>query len=140
MFFKYSQAIEWYHKAVFPSKIPIFFSGLIIIHGIVQYSMLAIFVTHLTYYWELAPAKAAQIVNIHEGLSSLLVIVVAQLSDSYFGRFNLIIFTHAAFILGLGMIWYETHRERIKALFGALALLTVGKAGRDVTLKAFLAD
>ncbi|PHT40029.1 hypothetical protein CQW23_18883 [Capsicum baccatum] len=38
------------------------------------------------------------------------------------------------------MIWYETHRERIKALFGALALLTVGKAGRDVTLKAFLAD
>ncbi|KAM3266632.1 hypothetical protein P3L10_003627 [Capsicum annuum] len=102
--------------------------------------MLAIFVTHLTFYWELALPKAAQIVNKHEGLSSLLVIVVAQLSDSYFGRFDLIIFTHTAFILGLGMIWYETHRERIKALFGALALLTVGKAGRDVTLKAFLAD
>ncbi|KAM3379427.1 protein NRT1/ PTR FAMILY 5.6 [Capsicum galapagoense] len=112
MFFKYSQAIEWYHKVVFPSKIPIFLSGLIIIHGIVQYSMLAIFVTHLTFYWELALPKAAQIVNIHEGLSSLLVIVVAQLSDSYFGRFDLIIFTHTAFIL----------------------------PGRDVTLKAFLAD
>nr|XP_016488750.1 PREDICTED: protein NRT1/ PTR FAMILY 5.6-like [Nicotiana tabacum] len=41
---------------------------------------------------------------------------------------------------GLGMLWYETHRLSIKALFGALALLTLGKAGRDVTLKAFLAD
>ncbi|PHT80972.1 hypothetical protein T459_13987 [Capsicum annuum] len=75
--------------------------------------MLAIFVTHLTDDWELALPEAAQIVNIHEGLSSLLVIVVSQPSDSYFGLFNLIFFTHTA-------CFYF--------------------AGRDVTLKAFRAD
>ncbi|XP_047268456.1 protein NRT1/ PTR FAMILY 5.6 [Capsicum annuum] len=140
MFLKYRQAIAWYHKVVFPSKIPVFFSGLIIIHGLVEYGMLAILVTFLTDNPEFPLPKAAQMVNIHEGLSSLLVIVVAELSDSYFGRLNLILFTHTAFILGLGMIWYEAHRQSIIALYGALALLTVGKAGRDVTLKAFLAD
>ncbi|XP_060183368.1 protein NRT1/ PTR FAMILY 5.6-like [Lycium barbarum] len=102
--------------------------------------MLAILINHLTDYWEVTLPKAGQIVNVHEGLTSLLVIVVAQLSDSYFGRLKLILFTNTAFIFGLMMLWYESHRLSIKALFGALALLTLGKAGRDVTLKAFLAD
>ncbi|XP_059310352.1 protein NRT1/ PTR FAMILY 5.6-like [Lycium ferocissimum] len=102
--------------------------------------MLAMLINHLTDDREVTLPKAAQIVNVHEGLTSLLVIVVAQLSDSYFGRLKLILFTNTAFIFGLMMLWYESHRLSIKALFGALALLTLGKAGRDVTLKAFLAD
>lgn len=41
---------------------------------------------------------------------------------------------------GLDMLWYEARRLNIKIFFGALVLLAFGKAGRDISLRAFFVD
>ncbi|XP_059309836.1 protein NRT1/ PTR FAMILY 5.6-like [Lycium ferocissimum] len=141
MFFSYSLSghiTKWWRKAAFFSKAAIFISGLIGMHGFLEYALLATLIAPLPD--TLALPVAAITMNVFEGLSSLLVIVVSQLSESYFGRFKVILFTNAAFILGLGMLWYSYHYEDVPVVFVALVVLTFGKAGRDHTLKAFLAD
>ncbi|CAN4090171.1 unnamed protein product [Withania somnifera] len=83
---------------------------------------------------------AAIAVNVYEGISSFLVILVAPLSMSYFGYLKGILFTNVAFILGLGTLWCAVQYEKRAVLVGSLVLLTFRKAGRDIILKAFLAD
>ncbi|XP_060185539.1 protein NRT1/ PTR FAMILY 5.6-like [Lycium barbarum] len=152
MFFSYSLSghfTKWWRKAAFFSKAAIFISGLIGMHGIVEYALLATLITQLED--DLGLRSAAIAVNMFEGLSSLFVIVVSQLSESYFGRFKVILFTNAAFILGLGMLWRLSHQndaavyeallwDNDAVVYVALVVLSFGKAGRDHTLKAFLAD
>lgn len=143
MFFSYSlfgHFTKWWHKAAFFSKGATFISGLIAVQGLVEYAMLAILITHLTEKWAMILPMAAITVNVYEGVSSLLIIAVAQLSESYFGCLKGILFTNVAFILGLGTLWCAVKYQNVIVLFGALVLLTFSKAGRDITLKAFLAD
>ncbi|MCD7457633.1 hypothetical protein HAX54_035636 [Datura stramonium] len=132
---------KWWHKVAFFSKATIFISGLVAVNGLIEYALLATLITSLTTDWTAATLPTAAItVNVYEGLTSLLVIVVAQLSESCFGNFKVILFTNVAFILGLGMLWSAVKYQNVIVLFVALVPITIGKAGRDDTMKAFLAD
>ncbi|KAL3838639.1 hypothetical protein ACJIZ3_023230 [Penstemon smallii] len=111
--------------------------GLIFVHSWIEYALIAILITHLTDQG-LRLSKAAMIVNVHDGVTELLVLVVDYASEAYLGPFIVIVCTNGLLLLFLAA--WVLHEIEIKLLYVALLLIAIGRAGCDVPLKEFLAD
>ncbi|KAL3838642.1 hypothetical protein ACJIZ3_023233 [Penstemon smallii] len=136
---KINQAAKYY--LVFYKSIP-FISVLILVHSWIEYGVIAAIITHLTDDWLHLP-KAASIVNVHDGVTAVFVPVVAYASDAYLGPFTAVVCTNVAFIFGLGLLFFSAWRLKtieLQLLYIALLLIALGRAGRDISLKEFLAD
>ncbi|KAI3470004.1 hypothetical protein Pfo_026667 [Paulownia fortunei] len=138
------------YYVIFPKAVP-FISGnvidtssegLILVHAWVEYALVAILITHLTDDWLHLP-KAASIVNVQDGVSAFLVLVVAYASDAHLGPFMAVVCTTIAYISGLLLLFFAAWRLQsieIQILYVAVILVALGRAGRDIPLKEFLAD
>ncbi|WCJ21902.1 hypothetical protein M5689_004016 [Euphorbia peplus] len=88
--------------------------------------------------------KAAAVVNIEEAISGVIAVIISVLAVVWIGRFKMVLFTTASFILGLVLLWISTkvlHLEtKIPIFYVALILISFGKAGKDPPFKNYLRD
>ncbi|KAL0395273.1 UNVERIFIED_CONTAM: hypothetical protein Slati_4493500 [Sesamum latifolium] len=91
-------ATEWFKYYVAFRKAAPFISVLIFVHGWVEYALIAVLITHLTDDNWLHLPKAASIVNVQDGITAVLVLVVAYVSDAYLGPFLAVVCTTMAYI------------------------------------------
>uniref|UniRef100_A0A5B7BR24 Uncharacterized protein n=1 Tax=Davidia involucrata TaxID=16924 RepID=A0A5B7BR24_DAVIN len=119
--------------------------GLVFSHSLVENALVCVLIDHLAENWKSEHLhKVAAIVNVQEGVSAVMVIVVAHISDAYVGRFKMVLFSTAAYIIGLVLLWLAawvlTRSTEVRILYAALVPIALGTAARDPLLKAFLGD
>ncbi|WCJ21905.1 Major facilitator superfamily protein [Euphorbia peplus] len=100
---------------------------------------------YLTQDWEEPNVmKAAAVVNIEEAISGVIAVIISVLAVVWIGRFKMVLFTTASFILGLVLLWISTWvlhlRAKISIFYVALLLISFGKAGKDPPFKNYLRD
>ncbi|CAA2957078.1 NRT1 PTR FAMILY -like [Olea europaea subsp. europaea] len=136
--------IEWCLKKlsyyVVFSKEALFIFGLIFVHSFVEKALVDILITHLPGVWDIP--KSAKAVNLQEGTVAVLQILFAFASDAYLGRFKMVVYSTISYIIGLVLIWNAArHRNRdIRTFYLGLVLITLAKAAKGISLKAFLDD
>ncbi|CAB4262666.1 unnamed protein product [Prunus armeniaca] len=119
--------------------------GLVFSHSYVNNALVSILMTYLTENWRTSNfAMAALVTNVQEGVSDIMVIVLARISDTHMTRFKMIASTNAAYLLGLLLLWirskFMSAQTEAKVYYGAAVLIGIGEAGRSATLKEFLDD
>ncbi|CAB4262665.1 unnamed protein product [Prunus armeniaca] len=101
----------------------------------VNHALVNILITYLNDNWSTPHFEmAALVTNVQEGVSGIMVIVLAHISGTHMARFKTIASTNAAFFL-----FMSTHTEA-KVYYGAAPLIVLGEAGRSATLQEFLED
>ncbi|KAK4389478.1 protein NRT1/ PTR FAMILY 5.6 [Sesamum angolense] len=134
-------ATRWFKYYVVWNKAVPFISGLVFVHAWVEYALIAVLITHLTDEWLHLP-RAASIVNVQDGVTAVLALVVAYVSDAYLGPFLAVVCSTVAYITGLILLFFAAWRLKsieLQLLYVALILVALGRAGRDIPLKDFLA-
>ncbi|KAL0324466.1 UNVERIFIED_CONTAM: protein NRT1/ PTR FAMILY 5.6 [Sesamum calycinum] len=134
-------ATRWFKYYVVWNKAVPFISGLVFVHAWVEYALIAVLITHLTDEWLHLP-RAASIVNVQDGVTAVLALVVAYVSDAYLGPFLAVVCSTVAYIIGLILLFFAAWRLEsieLQLLYVALILVALGRAGRDIPLKDFLA-
>ncbi|KAL0395272.1 UNVERIFIED_CONTAM: protein NRT1/ PTR FAMILY 5.7 [Sesamum latifolium] len=134
-------ATRWFKYYVVWNKAVPFISGLVFVHAWVEYALIAVLITHLTDEWLHLP-RAASIVNVQDGVTAVLALVVAYVSDAYLGPFLAVVCSTVAYITGLILLFFAAWRLtniELQLLYVALILVALGRAGRDIPLKEFLA-
>ncbi|KAB2599372.1 protein NRT1/ PTR FAMILY 5.14-like [Pyrus ussuriensis x Pyrus communis] len=154
--------IKWGHYNVFPGKCchmvrkwlgnHFYFSkattcirGLVFSHSFVNHAIVGILITYLTEVWSTEQFEMAAVVtNLQEGITDVMVIVLAHISDTHKSRFKMIVSTNAAYFIGLLLLWicskFTSAQTSAKVYYGAAILLGLGEAGRSATLEEFLDD
>ncbi|KAM4087817.1 hypothetical protein ACB094_07G024400 [Castanea mollissima] len=136
---------EWFDKYIFFNPKAFFILGLVLSHSFAEYAAVSFLIVYLTDNWtkEHLP-KAATIINLQDGVTTVLAVVLAYVADSCMGRFKVVLYTTLAYILGLMLLWcsakYLSPTGEINVFYAAAVILVVGKAGQVPPLKAFLAD
>ncbi|XP_022849919.1 protein NRT1/ PTR FAMILY 5.6-like [Olea europaea var. sylvestris] len=113
---------------------------LIFVHSFVENALVDILYTHLPVVWDIP--KSAKAVNLQEGTSAVLQILFAFASDAYLARFKMVVYSTISYNIGLGLFWnaaWHTNTE-IRTAYLGLVLITLAKAAKAVSLKAFLDD
>ncbi|KAL0329563.1 UNVERIFIED_CONTAM: protein NRT1/ PTR FAMILY 5.6 [Sesamum radiatum] len=134
-------ATRWFKYYVVWNKAVPFISGLVFVHAWVEYALIAVLITHLTDEWLHLP-RAASIVNVQDGVTAVLALVVAYVSDAYLGPFLAVVCSTVAYITGLLLLFFAAWPLKsieLQLLYVALILVALGRAGRDIPLKDFLA-
>lgn len=129
------------YYVIFPKAVP-FIWGLILVHSWVEYALVALLINHLADGILRLP-KAASVVNILDGTSAVLMLIVAYLSETYLGPFLALVCTNIAYISGLLLFYLGAGHLKsiqIQLLYATVILVGLGRAGRDVQLKEFLTD
>ncbi|PQM35421.1 protein NRT1/ PTR FAMILY 5.10-like [Prunus yedoensis var. nudiflora] len=134
---------KWLGNHFYFSKATTPIRGLVISHSYVNHALVSILITYLTDKWRTSNfAMAALVTNVQEGVSDILVIVLARISDTHMTRFKMIVSTNAAYFLGLLLLWicseFVSSQTVAKIYYGAVVLIVLGEAGRSATLKEFL--
>ncbi|XP_058006631.1 protein NRT1/ PTR FAMILY 5.6-like [Hevea brasiliensis] len=113
--------------------------SLILSHAFVDTAVIKNFISYIIDEWmHKSLPVAAAIVNVQEGISTIFRLIVVHIADAYVGRFKIVACTTSLYILGLVLLIF-VHQSGSFGLFASL-LITVGIAGPDPTLKAFLSD
>ncbi|KAJ7961264.1 protein NRT1/ PTR FAMILY 5.4-like [Quillaja saponaria] len=132
------------------SKGAMFIWGLLVSHSIVDYACVSILVIFYTdknaLEDELDLMRAAIFVNLQEGLTSISIILLSHISNTYIGDFKTIIISTSAYVIGILMLWsasvdgFLSSKLDLPVYFFAALFLALGKAGRKPPLKDFLDD
>ncbi|KAJ0640416.1 putative proton-dependent oligopeptide transporter family, MFS transporter superfamily [Helianthus annuus] len=112
-----------------------------------------VMMNYLTNVWNLSTAHAAGIINIWNGITSVLAIVFAFFVDAFTGDFFMLVVSSIAYSVGLGLLSMSTpavfgpckddkkecigHTQKV-LFYIALLLIAVGMAGHMVSLTPFL--
>ncbi|CAN0924415.1 Protein NRT1/ PTR FAMILY 5.8 [Linum grandiflorum] len=124
---------------------------LIVISGMERFAFKGVasnLVTYLTDVVKMSNSAAAKTVNNWCGLTSMLPLLVASLSESYWGRCSTILASCFLYIVGLvaltstAMAWgsYPSSSMSYSFLFGSLCLISLGQGGYNPSLQAFGAE
>ncbi|KAJ9146094.1 hypothetical protein P3X46_028404 [Hevea brasiliensis] len=137
--------IEWVQYYIYLTKPACFLFGLVFAHGLVKNAVADVLMLYLIEDWESSNLpKAAAIINIEEGVTAIIALVIAHFTDACIGRFKMVLFTTASYIIGLMLLWFSTWlfplHVKVRVFYPALVLVALGKAGKDPPFKAFLAD
>ncbi|KAH6771746.1 hypothetical protein C2S52_005542 [Perilla frutescens var. hirtella] len=126
---------------IFPKAV-FFIWGLIGVHSWTEYAVVALLITHLADGILQLP-KAVAVVNLLDGASALLIPIITYFSDTYLGPFLVVVCTTFAYISGL-LLFYLGARSlksiEKQLLYATVILVGLGRGGRDIQLKEFLAD
>ncbi|KAM0984900.1 hypothetical protein ACFX2I_012169 [Malus domestica] len=136
---------KWLGNHLYFSKATTCIRSLVFSHSFVNQAIVGILIVYLTESWNTEQFEMAAIVtNLQEGITSVMVIVLAHTSNSYMSRFKMIVSTNAAYILELLLLWISSKFMRAqtsaKAYYGVAVLVVLGEAGRSTTLPEFLDD
>ncbi|XP_075672613.1 protein NRT1/ PTR FAMILY 5.4-like [Castanea sativa] len=136
---------EWYRYYIFFSKPALFILGFVLSHSLVELAVAKIMIVYLTDNWKRQNLpKAVVIMNLQDGVATILAVVLSYIADSYTGRFAMIVFTSIAYISGLVLLWYSAEflspSKETRMFYVAAVMIALGKSGRDPPLRAFFAD
>nr|XP_023871681.1 protein NRT1/ PTR FAMILY 5.14-like [Quercus suber] len=136
---------DWYNYYIYFSTAALFISGLVLSHSFVEYAVVSTLIDYLTGNWKKQHLpKAVAIINLQDGVATVLAVVLAHVADSCIGRVNMIVFTTISYVSGLVLLWWSTKFlgpiGEIVTFYVAAVMLAVGMSGREPPLKAFLAD
>ena len=69
-------------------------------HSFAEYAAVSILIVYLTHNWkkEHLP-EAVAIINLQDGVTTVLAVVLAHVADSCMGRFKVVLYTTLAYIL-----------------------------------------
>ena len=68
-------------------------------HSFAEYAAVSTLIVYLTRNWETEDLpKAVAIINLQDGVTTLLAVVLAHVADSCMGRFKMVFFTTVAYI------------------------------------------
>ncbi|CAL8991388.1 unnamed protein product [Prunus brigantina] len=129
----------YFSKATTPIR-----GGLVFSHSYANNAFVSILINYLTYNWLAGNfTMAAVVTNVLEGVSDILVIVLARISNTHMTRFKMIVSTNAAyFLVRLLLLWIcsesVSSQTDAKLYCGAMVLIVLGEAGRSATLEEFL--
>nr|XP_043638466.1 protein NRT1/ PTR FAMILY 5.8-like [Erigeron canadensis] len=105
--------------------------GLMISRSLTNSAVVGILMWYFSYY-EGNLVLSAVFSNIQDSLSSLLVIFMANLSDSFFGRFRTLLFSTTAYIGGVFLLYLFNPYDVKWLIVIALVLLALGTSGYKV--------
>ncbi|KAM4097743.1 hypothetical protein ACJW30_07G024900 [Castanea mollissima] len=136
---------EWNRYYIFFSKPALFILGFVLSHSLVEFAVANIMIVYLTDNWKRQNLpKAVVIMNLQDGVATILAVVLSFIADSYTGRFAMIVFTSIAYISGLVLLWYSAEflspSKETRMFYVAAVMIALGKSGRDPPLRAFFAD
>ncbi|CAN6558575.1 unnamed protein product [Malus baccata var. baccata] len=134
---------KWLRNQFYFSKATTCIRGLVFSHSVAHHAIVAIMITYLTENWKTEELEmAAFVLNVQYGITGVMVIVLAHISDTHKSRFKMIVSTNAAYLLGLILLCIPLMSEQTaaKVYYGAAALLALGEAGREATLMEFMDD
>ncbi|RVW48697.1 Protein NRT1/ PTR family 5.6 [Vitis vinifera] len=123
-----------------------FVSGLVYSHKFAEYVVVSVLITYFTDTWkEDNLLKAVAIVNVQEGLSTTMVIVMTYISEAHISRLKVIICSTAAYITGLVLLYLSALKLIIQStqvglFYMIVVLIAVGKAGGQPILEGYLVD
>ncbi|KAM0988233.1 hypothetical protein ACFX13_012442 [Malus domestica] len=130
---------KWLGNHLYFSKATTCIRSLVFSHSFVNQAIVGILIVYLTESWNTEQFEMAAIVtNLQEGITSVMVIVLAHISNSYMSRFKMIVSTNAAYILVPSK--FMRAQTSAKAYYGVAVLVVLGEAGRSTTLPEFLDD
>ncbi|CAL8991391.1 unnamed protein product [Prunus brigantina] len=119
--------------------------ALVCSHSFINHALVNILITYLTDNWSTTHFQmAALVTNVQEGVSGIMVIVLAHISGTHMARFKTIASTNAAYFLGLLLLricsqFMSTHTGA-KVYYVAAPLIVLEEAGQSATLQEFLED
>lgn len=128
----------------FCSKAALFIIGLVVSHSMAEFLLLSVQFPYIMEKWENQhPAKAATIINLQQGLTTISTIIVAHVANSgTLGLFSINFFSTLSYTMGITLYWISARlpsRNKDVGLYCAAALaLALGKSSRDPALKSFL--
>ncbi|KAI7980857.1 Protein NRT1/ PTR FAMILY 5.6 [Camellia lanceoleosa] len=118
-------------------------TGLVFGHSVVEHAAMVVLMTYLMAEWKEDLQKSAATVNINQGLTSVITLAFAHLADTYVGCFKMVFFSTISYVIGLSLLCLSTlklfRHTKVCLFYIALAMIAMGRAGRNSTLKPFLA-
>ncbi|KAI8014285.1 Protein NRT1/ PTR FAMILY 5.5 [Camellia lanceoleosa] len=89
-------------------------------------------------------AKVASVINVQDGLSAVMMIVLAQISDTLTGRFMMVVYSTVAYAIGFWVLYlsamFSSANNVVLLFYLAMEPIAAGRAVRGPTLHAFLGD
>ncbi|GMP51088.1 hypothetical protein CsSME_00017456 [Camellia sinensis var. sinensis] len=142
---KLSRAIVgWFRYNVVFRKAVVFMAALLFSHSLVDRGVVGILISYLEENWEKENlAKVASVTNVQDGLSAVMMIVIAHISDTWTGHFMMVVYSTVAYVIGFWLLYLSAKfKSTNNVVFFYLAMVptAVGTAVRDPTLHAFLGD
>ncbi|KAI7996620.1 Protein NRT1/ PTR FAMILY 5.6 [Camellia lanceoleosa] len=117
--------------------------GLVFGHSVVEHAAVVVLMTYLMAEWKEDLQKSAAAVNINQGLTSVITLAFAHLADTYVGCFKMVFFSTISYVIGLSLLCLSILKlfphTKVCLFYIALAMIAMGRAGRNSTLKPFLA-
>lgn len=117
--------------------------GLIVSSSMVNKAVVEMLIDCLTKNWMKDDLpKAATIVYLQNGITTVSAVIVAYIADYYLGRFKMIFICTFTYITGLMLFWFllKDKSSKFVLVYVAALVVALGKSGLDSILKAFLAD
>ncbi|KAM5558979.1 protein NRT1/ PTR FAMILY 5.1-like [Rosa sericea] len=135
---------QWFHRQCYSSRATRHIGGLVVSHSTVSRVVVGLNITYLATIWRLPHfGSAAMVINVQDGVSAILVIVLAHISDTSMGHFKMIVFTNIAYFLGLVLLAVSAGFMKdiaARVFYGAAVLIALGEAGRSASFEGFLKD
>lgn len=123
----------------------LFLFGLIVSYSLVEHAAMDILIEYLTSTdeYENLP-KAATIINLMAGSSTIIAVIFSAIADSFIGGFKMVFISTLMYIAGLVLLFFSAKDDRnseyYRYSYAGAVVVTLGKSGLDSSLRAFLAD
>ncbi|CAL5335086.1 unnamed protein product [Camellia sinensis] len=114
-------------------------------NSVVDYGVVRILISYLEKNWKKVNlAKVASVINVKDGISAVMMIVLAHISDTWTGRFVMVVCSTAAYAIGFWVLYvsamFNSANNVVLCFYLAMVPIAAGRAMRGPTLYAFLGD
>ncbi|KAL7248501.1 hypothetical protein ACSBR2_003269 [Camellia fascicularis] len=137
--------VRWFRYNIVFCKAVAFMIALFFSHSLVDKGVVGILISYLEENWkEVNLAKVASVINVQDGLSAVMMIVLAHISDTWTGRFKMVVYSTVAYVIGFWLLYlsalFNSTNNVVLFFYLAMVPIAAGRAVRDPTLQAFLGD
>lgn len=137
--------VRWFRYNIVFCKAVAFMTALFFSHSLVDKGVVGILISYLVENWkEVNLGKVASVINVQDGLSAVMMIVLAHISDTWTGRFKMVVYSTVAYVIGFWLLYlsamFNSTNNVVLFFYLAMVPIAAGRAVRDPTLQAFLGD
>ncbi|XP_028114956.1 uncharacterized protein LOC114312859 isoform X2 [Camellia sinensis] len=92
--------VGWFRNNVVFRKAVVFMTALLFSHSLVEKGVVGILISYLEEKWDKENlTKVASVTNLQDGLSAVMMIVIAHISDTWTGRFMMVVYSTVAYVV-----------------------------------------
>ncbi|GMP51086.1 hypothetical protein CsSME_00017454 [Camellia sinensis var. sinensis] len=137
--------VRWFRYNIVFCKAVAFMTALLFSNSVVDYGVIRILISYLEKNWKKVNlAKVASVINVKDGISAVMMIVLAHISDTWTGRFVMVVCSTAAYAIGFWVLYvsamFNSANNVVLCFYLAMVPIAAGRALRGPTLYAFLGD